>query len=122
MGLFTGRRWLTPLSFSGVIKPVPILLCFVFLMFHSWSRAEDSVGDSEAYWDYGLGFGAVRFEHYPGSDQFSYLALPTPTFQYRGKILRADDREGAHLYLLKSGALTLARFRTWSWGLVCTRR
>ncbi len=30
------------------------------------------------------------------------LVLPFPTFQYRGKILRADDREGAHAYLFKS--------------------
>ena len=120
--MFAGRLWLTLLRFSGVISGMRLLLFLVFLMLHSWSLAEDSVSDSEAYWDYGLGFGAVRFEHYPGSDQFSYLALPAPTFQYRGKILRADDREGAHLYLLKSGTLTLARFRTWSWGLVCTRR
>jgi MipA family protein len=30
------------------------------------------------------------------------LVLPFPTFQYRGKYLRADDREGAHAYLFKS--------------------
>lgn len=27
--------------------------------------------------------------------------LPFPTFQYRGKILRANDRDGAHAYLLR---------------------
>ena len=58
--------------------------------------------DSPAYWEYGLGFGAVRFEDYPSAKNARTLALPVPTFQYRGKILRADDRDGAHAYLFKS--------------------
>jgi outer membrane protein len=61
----------------------------------------------EAYWDYGLGFGAVRLEQYPASNQYRLVALPAPTFHYRGKILRADDRDGAHLYLYKGTTTTL---------------
>jgi hypothetical protein len=61
----------------------------------------------EAYWDYGLGFGAIRLEHYPASNEFRLLALPAPTFHYRGKILRADDRDGAHLYIYKGAKTTL---------------
>lgn len=53
-------------------------------------------------WEYGAGFGYVRYEQYPASSQYSDLALPFPTFQYRGKIVRADDREGAKIYFLKS--------------------
>lgn len=68
---------------------------------------ESEKEDGEAYWDYGIGLGAVHYEHYPSSNQFSDIALPGPTFQYRGKILRADDRDGAHLYLLKSQTFTV---------------
>lgn len=52
-------------------------------------------------WEVGAGFGYVGFEHYPASDQVTHLALPFPTFQYRGDVLRADDREGAKVFLLK---------------------
>lgn len=71
--------------------------------------ATEAIGflDSDAYWDYGVGFGALRFEHYPASEEARVVALPFPTFQYRGKILRADDRDGAHLYLFKGVKTTL---------------
>ena len=62
--------------------------------------------EPEAYWDLGLGIGAVSFEHYPASNEIWTLAIPAPTFQYRGKILRADDRDGAHLYLYKGDKIT----------------
>lgn len=52
-------------------------------------------------WEVGAGFGYVGFEHYPASNQVTHLALPFPTFQYRGDVLRADDREGAKVFLLK---------------------
>jgi MipA family protein len=58
--------------------------------------------DPEPYWEYGAGIGYVRFEHYPASRLMTDLILPFPTFQYRGKYLRADDRDGAHAYLFKS--------------------
>lgn len=58
--------------------------------------------DVPAYWEYGIGFGAARFEDYPSARNARTLMLPVPTFQYRGKILRADDRDGAHAYLFKS--------------------
>ncbi|RYZ82225.1 MAG: hypothetical protein EOP04_22470, partial [Proteobacteria bacterium] len=70
-----------------------------------WAAEKDA--DSEAYWDFGLGLGAVRLEHYPASNEFWTLAIPAPTFQYRGKILRADDRDGAHLYLYKGDVVTV---------------
>lgn len=63
--------------------------------------------ENEAYWDYGIGVGAVRYQQYPASNEFSILALPAPTFQYRGKILRADDQDGAHLYLFKGNKTTV---------------
>lgn len=66
-----------------------------------------SVEADEAYWEYGAGLGAVHFEHYPAANEFTNLALPFPTFQYRGKILRADDREGARAYIFKSSLATL---------------
>lgn len=63
----------------------------------AWPQDEET-----SLWEYGAGFGYVHFEHYPASNQFSNLFLPFPTFQYRGRILRADDREGTRAYLLKS--------------------
>lgn len=63
--------------------------------------------ENEAYWDYGIGVGGVRYQQYPASNEFSIFAVPVPTFQYRGKILRADDRDGAHLYLFKGDKTTV---------------
>jgi outer membrane protein len=56
----------------------------------------------ESLWEYGAGYGYVEYLHYPASEQYSYLSLPFPTFQYRGRFLRADDQEGARAFLLKS--------------------
>ncbi len=58
-------------------------------------------------WQYGLGLGGIHYEQYPASNQFSDLILPFPTFQYRGEILRADDRDGARAYLLKKDQLSI---------------
>lgn len=64
--------------------------------------AQEQDEEIPAYWEYGVGVGYIHLEHYPGSDQFSDYTLPFPTFQYRGRILRADDRDGARAYLLKN--------------------
>ena len=69
--------------------------------------SDTSESESAAYWDFGIGLGAVRYEQYPASDQYSTIALPAPTFQYRGKILRADDKDGAHAYLFKGDSFTV---------------
>ncbi len=53
-------------------------------------------------WEYGIGVGYVHYEQYPAANQFGDLMLPFPTFQYRGEILRADDREGTRIYIFKS--------------------
>lgn len=63
--------------------------------------------EEKPLWEYGAGFGYVRFEHYPASNQYSHIALPFPTFQYRGEILRADDREGGRAYLFKKSAWSI---------------
>ncbi len=55
----------------------------------------------DTLWEYGVGVGYTKFEQYPASNEYSELAIPFPTFQYRGEILRADDRDGAKAYLLK---------------------
>lgn len=57
--------------------------------------------DGSALWEYGVGFGFAKFEQYPSASQYNNLFLPFPTFQYRGKIVRADDREGTRAYLIK---------------------
>lgn len=64
------------------------------------SAASNEVTE-EPLWEYGLGIGYVRYEDYPSSNHTSTLALPFPTFQYRGKVVRADDREGARAYLYR---------------------
>ena len=68
---------------------------------------QDSLQDSEPIWEYGIGSGFVRFEQYPAAGKYSQVFLPFPTFQYRGRIVRADDREGAKAYLWKHGSWTV---------------
>jgi hypothetical protein len=80
-----------------------IALILLFSPLATWGADEDT----PAYWEFGAGVGGVHYEHYPAANEFSDLILPFPTFQYRGKILRADDREGAHAYLVKGKAWTL---------------
>jgi outer membrane scaffolding protein for murein synthesis (MipA/OmpV family) len=84
-----------------------VFLIFLGLLSSLACFAKAASDVSDAYWDYGIGFGAVRFEHYPASNESRIIALPFPTFQYRGKILRADDKEGAHLYLFKGSNVTV---------------
>lgn len=72
---------------------------FVLLFISFNLRAEEA---EKPKWDYGISFGVVRFEQYPAADQYTQLTLPIPTFEYRGKILYADDRDGAQLFLLRS--------------------
>ena len=75
---------------------------FKFLIIFCSGLAFSSVSFSEeSLWEYGVGLGYVQFQQYPAANQYSNLFLPFPTFQYRGKILRADDRDGAHIYLYK---------------------
>ncbi len=63
--------------------------------------------ESKPLWEWGLGVAHLRFEQYPSSDQYTSLSIPIPTFQYRGEILRADDRDGARAYLLKESSYSL---------------
>ena len=77
-----------------------VAITFIFL--GSAALAQD-----EPLWEYGVGVGYLHYEHYPASDEYSDITLPFPTFQYRGKILRADDREGARAYLLRSNGWSL---------------
>lgn len=76
---------------------------FILVFFTTSSRADEG----RPLWEYGFGIGHVRFEQYPSSDQYTSLSIPFPTFQYRGEILRADDREGARAFLLKESSYSL---------------
>jgi MipA family protein len=58
-------------------------------------------------WELGLGVGGLFFQDYPASNESNVWMIPVPTFQYRGEILRADEREGARAYLLKSSDWSL---------------
>jgi outer membrane protein len=91
--------------FKFILSGALVFFSSVALAWESEALAEQD--EQEAYWDYGFGVGGVRYQQYPASNEFSYLVIPTPTFQYRGKVLRADDRDGAHLYLFKGNKLTV---------------
>lgn len=76
-----------------------LLLLTCLLLLPTSSLAKNS--QALPLWEYGVGLGATRFYHYPASDQTRDWLLPFPTFQYRGEILKADDREGARAALLE---------------------
>ncbi len=50
-------------------------------------------------WQFGFGAGAGVTPHYPASDESSLRFLASPTFRYRGRVLRSDD-EGTRARLL----------------------
>jgi MipA family protein len=58
-------------------------------------------------WEYGIGAGSLFFQDYPASDESNTWTLPFPTFQYRGRSVRADDRDGARAYLLRKSNWSL---------------
>ncbi len=92
-------------------------LTFIFLVYFHQASAQaleaqsdqesESSLNSNPIWEYGIGLGFAYFEDYPAAGQYSQFMIPIPTFQYRGRILRADDREGAKAYLWKRGPWTL---------------
>ncbi len=51
-------------------------------------------------WQFGFGAGGGVSPHYPASDQSSLRFLASPTFRYRGRVLRSDD-DGTRARLLK---------------------
>ncbi|MFN8847660.1 MAG: MipA/OmpV family protein [Bdellovibrionales bacterium] len=63
--------------------------------------------NKEPYWEYGMGIGGVQFEDYPGSDEYTQLILPVPTFQYHGEIIHANDRDGVQAQFFKSEKVIL---------------
>lgn len=75
------------------------ILVFSILLFILPAQSEEQ--DEDALWEYGVGFGYVHFAQYPTSNQYTNVLLPFPTFQYRGKRLRADDRDGTRAFLYK---------------------
>lgn len=88
-----------------------IFLLFCLLLITTVSQSQElaglptSSGDDRnrglPLWELGAGLGYTQFEHYPASNENSWLLLPFPTFQYRGEILRANDSDGARAYLFK---------------------
>ncbi len=83
---------------------------FFFLLFLVFSERVAAVSQSEnqpALWEYGAGLGFIRYQHYPASNQHNDITLPFPAIQYRGEILRANDRDGARAYLLRESRWTL---------------
>ena len=57
---------------------------------------------SDSLWNYGLALSYLKIEHYPGSKDFSWLFAPLPVVEYRGKVARADQNDGARAFLLKN--------------------
>lgn len=56
---------------------------------------------------FGAGLGYVQFEQYPASNQYTNLFLPIPLFQYRGRVVRADARDGTRAYVFKNKSLSI---------------
>lgn len=113
---------------SMIFKFTWLLAFFLWISFSNGkAAAEPGIqgsnelnGETEAAqpaWEFGMGAGYVRYEQYPAAGQFNHLFLPFPTFQYRGRILRADDRDGAKAYLWVYGPWTLEISGTGSLGL-----
>jgi outer membrane protein len=83
-------------------RALRFLILGLFIFLSGLSQALAASEESLPLWEYGAGVGFIRFEEYPASKKTRDLVLPFPTFQYRGEILRADDREGARANLFRS--------------------
>ncbi|HEY6721884.1 MAG TPA: MipA/OmpV family protein [Burkholderiales bacterium] len=67
----------------NLLRTVPLLLCFA---------ARFACADPFPLWEAGVGFGVTSLPHYRGSDQSKTWVLPVPYLDYRGDLLKADDR------------------------------
>ncbi len=80
-----------------------ILLCTISsqqAFAKSAAEGADQNEDSRPLWQFGFGAGGGVSPHYPASDQTSLRFLASPTFRYRGRVLRSDD-EGTRARLIK---------------------
>lgn len=99
------RRWLFTITLAVSLGPVGTL--------HAETDSEplptpspvnsapaNSAVASRPLWQFGFGAGGGVSPHYPASDQSSLRFLASPTFRYRGRVLRSDD-EGTRARLMK---------------------
>jgi MipA family protein len=82
-------------------------LMLLLLLTGTAAAHADSLDESNARTELGLGLAALSFPAYRGSDQRSSWLLPVPYLQYRGEFLRAD-REGLRGQLLDSPRVKLS--------------
>lgn len=77
------------------------LTCLYFVNSIALAEKREIQEDHLALWDYGIGLGFIRLEQYPAANQFNNLLLPFPAFHIREMRVRADNRDGAHVYFFK---------------------
>jgi MipA family protein len=96
------RLWLIGRRFKGRRVVTLTFALGVGLVLGELVQAETSQAPTESrpLWQFGFGAGGGVSPHYPASDQSSLRFLATPTFRYRGRVLRADD-EGTRARLMK---------------------
>ncbi|MGZ3772352.1 MAG: MipA/OmpV family protein [Bdellovibrio sp.] len=80
-----------------------LILFFLFQdMFMPTAFAEANYAyQNESLWDYGLALSYLKIEHYPGSKDFSWVTAPVPVIEYRGKVSRLNQNDGARAFLIK---------------------
>lgn len=66
-----------------------------------------AAGENESLWDFGVAASYMQLEHYPGSKEFSWVTTPVPIVEYRGKVSRVDQNDGARAFLLKGDYVNL---------------
>ena len=104
----TRKRRNSKNNFKKVQLKKILFISFYFLSAVAFAN-EDllSTEDNRPLWRYGVGAGYVQFEQYPASSQYTNLFLPVPMFQYLGRVIRADDRDGTRAFIFKNKAASL---------------
>lgn len=77
-----------------------LLIAFIIQPIETYAKDEIDTAEGRPLWQFGFGAGGGVSPHYPASDQTSLRFLASPTFRYRGRVLRSDD-EGTRARLLK---------------------
>ena len=77
--------------------------CFtvIFLIFSSYSYADELSSSENTTLELGVGLGALSMPHYRGSDQRAVYVSPIPYVRYNGERLKVD-REGGRFYFYNS--------------------
>jgi MipA family protein len=84
-----------------------MILLRIIIYFVLAASAEEPVPNQDSLYEIGVGGGGGYLPAYPGSDKYQSRFIVLPYVNYRGPILRSDDKEGTRARIMKNDIFDL---------------